>query len=156
MAQPSVRHKDEHFPCDALSVPAGVRQHCFRFHACVAHRLNAMIRGTVSGAFVPRRPQGFMRIDRLATRERFSGTRDALRSKIIRLVALSEFFIVCSIAGATSAAAHVKWFVNCNVSDDPLPPYVVFMTTFFQFLALFLYCSLSLAWRSALRSARYF
>jgi hypothetical protein len=79
-----------------------------------------------------------MRIDRLATRECLSRMRYALRSKFIKLVALSGFSIVCSIAGATSAAAHVKWFVNCNVSDDPLPLYAVFTIKFFQFLALFL------------------
>jgi hypothetical protein len=32
----------------------------------------------------------------------------------------------------------VKWFVDCNVSDDPLPAQAVFTPTFFLFLALFL------------------
>ena len=36
------------------------------------------------------------------------------------------------------ASAHVKWFVPCNVSDDPLPVQAVFTTTFFLFSALFL------------------
>jgi hypothetical protein len=51
-------------------------------------------------------------------------------------------FIGClvfgSIATPSIAAAHVKWFVNCNVSDDPLPLYAVFTNTFFMFLMLFL------------------
>ena len=36
------------------------------------------------------------------------------------------------------ASAHVKWFVPCNVADDPLPVQAVFTSTFFLFLALFL------------------
>ena len=51
-------------------------------------------------------------------------------------------FVAClvfgSIAGPTIAAAHVKWFVNCNVSDDPLPLHAVFTMMFFRFLMLFL------------------
>jgi hypothetical protein len=39
---------------------------------------------------------------------------------------------------STTAAAHVKWFVNCNVSDNPLPVQAVFTTTFFVFFGLFL------------------
>jgi len=42
------------------------------------------------------------------------------------------------IAVPSIAAAHVKWFVNCNVSDDPLPLHAVFSDTFFMFLMLFL------------------
>jgi hypothetical protein len=39
---------------------------------------------------------------------------------------------------STTAAAHVKWFVNCNVSDDPLPVQAVFTATFLLFFTLFL------------------
>jgi hypothetical protein len=39
---------------------------------------------------------------------------------------------------ADSAWAHVKWFVTCNVSDDPLPVGQVLTKTFFLFGALFL------------------
>jgi hypothetical protein len=42
------------------------------------------------------------------------------------------------IAMATTAAAHVKWFTLCNLSDNPLPVQAVFTNTFFVFLALFL------------------
>jgi hypothetical protein len=38
---------------------------------------------------------------------------------------------------ATTASAHVKWFVICNASDDPLPPQAVFTPTFWLFSALF-------------------
>jgi hypothetical protein len=43
-----------------------------------------------------------------------------------------------SIAMPAIAVAHVKWFVNCNVSDDPLPLNTVFTSTFFLFLTVFL------------------
>jgi hypothetical protein len=39
---------------------------------------------------------------------------------------------------STTATAHVKWFVNCNVSDDPLPAQAVLTPTFLLFFALFL------------------
>ena len=38
---------------------------------------------------------------------------------------------------ATTASAHVKWFVTCNAADDPLPPQAVFTPTFWLFSALF-------------------
>src|SRR6266851_5595531 len=39
---------------------------------------------------------------------------------------------------STTATAHVKWFVNCNVSDDPLPAEAVFTATFLLFFTVFL------------------
>jgi hypothetical protein len=45
--------------------------------------------------------------------------------------------MVSAIAFATEASAHVKWFVTCNASDDPLPPAAVFTPTFWLFSALF-------------------
>jgi hypothetical protein len=45
--------------------------------------------------------------------------------------------MVSAIPFATAASAHVKWFVTCNVSDDPLPPAAVFTPTFWLFSALF-------------------
>jgi hypothetical protein len=51
-------------------------------------------------------------------------------------------FVGCLLIGliamTDSAWAHVKWFVACNVSDDPLPVGVVFTKTFFLCGALFL------------------
>jgi hypothetical protein len=46
--------------------------------------------------------------------------------------------VVSLTAMATTAGAHVKWFVECNISDSPLPIQAVFTTTFFLFMALFL------------------
>jgi hypothetical protein len=45
--------------------------------------------------------------------------------------------VVSAMALATEASAHVKWFVTCNPSDDPLPPAAVFTPTFWLFSALF-------------------
>jgi hypothetical protein len=59
-------------------------------------------------------------------------------SKIAKCV----FFVACAIVSllltSISATAHVKWFVNCNVTDDPLPATAVFTGTFFLFFAIFL------------------
>ena len=41
--------------------------------------------------------------------------------------------LVSLIAMADSAWAHVKWFVACNVSDDPLPVGAVLTMKFFLF-----------------------
>jgi hypothetical protein len=79
-----------------------------------------------------------MRTDYTATRKRCSRLCGAVRSSFIKPAVFFGYFAVSSIATATNAAAHVKWFVNCNVSDAPLPIYEVFTATFFQCLALFL------------------
>jgi hypothetical protein len=79
-----------------------------------------------------------MRTDHPSAPECCSRVRDAVRSGFMKPLVFFGYFIVYSIATATTAAAHVKWFVNCNVSDDPLPLDAVFTITFFQFLALFL------------------
>jgi hypothetical protein len=47
-------------------------------------------------------------------------------------------FAVSLITTATPASAHVKWFVACNPSDDPLPLQAVFTGTFWLFTWLFL------------------
>jgi hypothetical protein len=46
--------------------------------------------------------------------------------------------VALTAMAATAADAHVKWFVDCNVSDAPLPIQLVFTTTFFLFLTVFL------------------
>jgi hypothetical protein len=46
--------------------------------------------------------------------------------------------IAVTTMATTAARAHVKWFVDCNVSDNPLPIPLVFTTTFFLFLTVFL------------------
>jgi hypothetical protein len=45
--------------------------------------------------------------------------------------------VINAIPMATAASAHVKWFVICDSSDDPLPLRAVFTTTFWLFSALF-------------------
>jgi hypothetical protein len=79
-----------------------------------------------------------MRTAHRAIRARSSRVCNALRSRFLKPAIFAGCLAISSTAMATTAAAHVKWFVNCNVSDDPLPLYVVFTTTFFQLLALFL------------------
>jgi hypothetical protein len=60
-------------------------------------------------------------------------------SKLVqKIFLLIGWVFIGAISAVTPAAAHVKWFVNCNVSDIPLPPHAVFTGTFFLFLALFL------------------
>jgi hypothetical protein len=95
-----------------------------------------------------------MRTDHMATRACSWCVRDAVRSKFIKPLVFSGLFAVFSIATATTAVAHVKWFVNCNVSDAPLPLYAVFTTTFFQYLVLFLllFCLACMAERTAFGS----
>lgn len=79
-----------------------------------------------------------MRTDHAAARQWPSRVRDVVCSRVMKPAVFAGCFAVSSIATATTAAAHVKWFVNCNVADAPLPLYAVFTTTFFQYLALFL------------------
>jgi hypothetical protein len=47
-------------------------------------------------------------------------------------------FVVTSFSTATVAAAHVKWMVTCDASDDPLPLQAVFTGTFWIFTTLVL------------------
>lgn len=70
-----------------------------------------------------------------AARQFSSRARD---SRFVKPAAFVGCLVFGSIAMPSIAAAHVKWFVNCNVSDDPLPLYAVFTNTFFMFLTLFL------------------
>src|SRR5215475_4079984 len=70
-----------------------------------------------------------------ATRQFSSSARD---SSFVKPAAFVGCLVFGSIATPSIAAAHVKWFVNCNVSDDPLPLHAVFTDTFYMFLMLFL------------------
>jgi hypothetical protein len=79
-----------------------------------------------------------MRTDHTATREHSSCVRSVVRSRVVKPAVLAGCFVVCTIVTTAPAAAHVKWFVNCNVSDAPLPLSAVFTTTFFLCLTLFL------------------
>src|SRR5215472_6397115 len=61
-----------------------------------------------------------------------------LISRNTKCVAFVGCLMVSLMLTATSASAHVKWFVVCNVSDTPLPIGAVFTTTFVLCAALFL------------------
>jgi hypothetical protein len=54
------------------------------------------------------------------------------------MVLVGCLVVALTALGTNAADAHVKWFVDCNVSDAPLPIQVVFTTTFFLFLTAFL------------------
>ena len=59
-------------------------------------------------------------------------------SRIARPALLAGGVIAGLAQTTTTATAHVKWFVNCKVSDDPLPLQAVFTPTFLLFVWLFL------------------
>jgi hypothetical protein len=59
-------------------------------------------------------------------------------SRIARLAVHVGCVLLSLILMAPSASAHVKWFVVCNIADDPLPIGAVFTTTFFLCAVLFL------------------
>src|SRR6267154_2442297 len=58
--------------------------------------------------------------------------------KIMKPVLFAGCLIVSLPLTSMAATAHVKWFVNCNVSDDPLPAQAVLTATFLLFFTLFL------------------
>jgi hypothetical protein len=60
------------------------------------------------------------------------------RSEVLNLLLFLGSLIVSVPLTTAAAAAHVKWFVNCNVSDSPLPAQAVWSTAFVLFFALFL------------------
>src|SRR5215475_13987430 len=57
--------------------------------------------------------------------------------KMIKPALFAGCLIVGLLLTSTTADAHVRWFVNCNVSDDPLPARAVFTPIFFLFFTLF-------------------
>ncbi len=61
-----------------------------------------------------------------------------LRSNVKKPVLSAGALIVSLLLTTRTATAHVKWFVDCNVSDDPLPVQAVLTPTFLLFFALFL------------------
>jgi hypothetical protein len=58
--------------------------------------------------------------------------------RINKFARLAACLIVNLTLTSTIASAHVKWFVNCNVFDDPLPPQAVLTESFLLFFTLFL------------------
>src|SRR3974390_2753297 len=55
-----------------------------------------------------------------------------------RTVLLAGYAILGVLLTPPTATAHVKWFVNCNSADDPLPATEVFTKPFFLFFSVFL------------------
>lgn len=79
-----------------------------------------------------------MRTDRAATREKDEWAPSSGGSRIMKTVLLAGYSMIGVLAMPMTATAHVKWFVNCNVADDPLPATAVFTKTFFVFFSIFL------------------
>jgi hypothetical protein len=81
-----------------------------------------------------------MRTDHAAMRGGHGAAHDLGRVglKIMKPVLFAGCLIVSLPLTSTTATAHVKWFVNCNVSDNPLPVQAVFTATFLLFFTLFL------------------
>jgi hypothetical protein len=61
----------------------------------------------------------------------------AARSRVMTPAVLVGCVVVNLFPMSTVAAAHVKWFVTCESSDNPIPLQAVFTTTFWLFAALF-------------------
>ena len=81
-----------------------------------------------------------MRTDQTAIRERdgLASTTGRVGPQIAKTVLLAGYSIVGVLLTPVTATAHVKWFVNCNPADDPLPAADVFTKTFFLFFSIFL------------------
>src|SRR5215831_12976023 len=79
-----------------------------------------------------------MRTGYAAMRECQGTTCDLARVGLRKPALFAGCLIVGLALTSTAASAHVKWFVYCNVSDDPLPIQAVFTPTFFLFFTLFL------------------
>ena len=81
-----------------------------------------------------------MRTDRTAIRKRGGRASRVARArlKIVKIPISIGYSVIAVILTPMSASAHVKWFVNCNAADDPIPPMEVFTKTFFLFFSVFL------------------
>src|SRR5215831_15523582 len=81
-----------------------------------------------------------MSVDRTAGRTHTSPMVDAQhpRSGLARPMLFLACLAIGLIPTTTPALAHVKWFVKCNVSDDPIPLQSVFTPTFWLSTAVFM------------------
>src|SRR6266576_6795142 len=81
-----------------------------------------------------------MRTDHAAMRgpQEAAYDRGRVGLNIMKPVLFAGWLIVSLPLTSTTAPAHVKWFVDCNVSDDPLPAQAVLTATFLLFFTLFL------------------
>jgi hypothetical protein len=78
-----------------------------------------------------------MRVDHLVMHERNLPTIGAGHAAARATTAFVTCLALGSLLTASAADAHVKWFVACNVSDNPLPLQSIFTPTFWLFAALF-------------------
>jgi hypothetical protein len=80
-----------------------------------------------------------MSVDRTAARERNGPVPDARRagSRIATPMIFVGCLVINAIPMATAAHAHVKWFVACDASEQPLPLRAVLTPTFWLFSTLF-------------------
>jgi len=60
------------------------------------------------------------------------------RSSAARLFAVVACLVTCVVLSASSAHAHVKWFVTCEPSNRPVPLQAVLTERFWLFSALFI------------------
>src|SRR5215469_8187252 len=82
----------------------------------------------------------YMRTDQTAICERdgLASTAGRVAPQIAKTVLWAGYSFVGVLLTPVPATAHVKWFVNCNPADDPLPAADVFTKTFFLFFSIFL------------------
>jgi hypothetical protein len=78
-----------------------------------------------------------MRVDHLVMRERNLPTLDAGHATARATTVFATCLALGSLLTVSAADAHVKWFVACKVSDNPLPLQSVFTPTFWLFATLF-------------------
>jgi hypothetical protein len=87
---------------------------------------------------IPRTKGGSMSMKRTVRRNSPTLIGKGKRFLVTTPLIIIGSLLISLILTAESAWAHVKWFVACNVSDDPLPVGAVLTTKFFLFGALFL------------------
>jgi hypothetical protein len=80
-----------------------------------------------------------MSIDHSAVRDHNFPMLDAgcVGSRVATVMIWLGCLVINTIPMATAASAHVKWFVTCDASNNPLPLQAVFTPTFWLFSALF-------------------
>ena len=75
-----------------------------------------------------------MSIDDTTATERNQPTRERARSRVATPAVLACCLAIYLFPLATVAEAHVKWFVPCNTSDNPIPLSAVLTSTFWLFV----------------------
>jgi hypothetical protein len=78
-----------------------------------------------------------MSIDDTTAKERNQPTSKRAVSRVATPAVLARHLATYLFPLATVAEPHVKWFVPCSTSDNPIPLSVVLTSTFWLFAALF-------------------